>query len=80
MPAGTLRTPNLALEFVSSGWEFRTSIVGSAGGPASSALDTTPLVIIKFGSRSVADLVNDTETWTGSATFVGNAADVAAVK
>ncbi len=80
VPAGTLRAPTFALEFIGSDWEFRTSIVGSAAVPAASTEDMTPLVIIKFGSRSVFELVNDTEKWTGAVTFVGTPADVAAVK
>lgn len=76
----SIRNPTLDLAFMGSGWEFRTSIVGSTSTMAAAETDTSSLVIIKFGSRPVADLVNDSESWTSKETFIGNPADVAAVK
>lgn len=77
---GSIRNPTLDLAFIGSGWEFRTSIVGSTSPAVAAQTDTSPLVLIKFGSRAVAELVGDAENWTGKETFVGNAAEVSAVK
>lgn len=79
-PVGTLQPPTFALKFIASEWEFSTSIIGTDAVAAASSEDTAPLVIIKFGARSVVDQVNDTERWTSGETFVGDLADIAAVK
>lgn len=72
--------PTLSLAFIGSNWEFRTSIVSAEPAPAAPREDESPLVIIKFGSRSVVDLVEDTASWTSTADFIGNPPDVAAVQ
>jgi len=80
VPAGTLQPPRFVLEFMASGWVFRTSITDSATSYAASADDIDPLIVIKFGSRSVKDLVDDSDRWTAAKTFVGSASDISAVK
>lgn len=80
VPPGTLRKPAFSLEFTSSSWKFSTSIESSQTMSAAVPTDEYPLVIIKFGSRSLADLVEDSEGWTSTATFVGDPADVTAVQ
>lgn len=80
VPPGTLTKPAFSLEFTGSNWRFRTSIESSQTMTAALAADESPLVIIKFGSSSVADLVEDSERWTSTATFIGDPADVTAVQ
>lgn len=70
-PPGT--GPALRLEYSAGGWTFgvEPSVLEADADEA-----PPPITIIKFGGRTIENLIGDTNSWNGSNIFIGSPADV----
>lgn len=69
-------SPSFGLEYSSGGWSFESKIPGQSAVSPSDG----PLVIIKFGSRSVSDMLQDPTTWSGVDCFTGTPQEAEGVR
>lgn len=63
--------PTLRLNYAAGDWLFGVNPIGteiSAPAPTVKA----PICVIKFGNRSIKNLIDDTDAWSGTTLFVSN--------
>lgn len=68
--------PSFGLKYSAGGWSFESTIVG----PSAASPSGGPLVIIKFGSRSVWDLLQDPTAWSAADCFTGTPQEAEAAR